>query len=113
MNKGAFVKRIKNRRPKLKRMPTFADTVAEIIRSAADAVQVQVSVRVILHRRGRDLILLTVNPPAKDRGPWWMGLDRVLCETRSHLRANRIFDRVTFDPYREAEVWISADVGLI
>ena len=101
------MKRIRNRRPKLKREPTFADTVAETVRLAADAVQVRVTVRVVLYKRDRDLILLTANPPAED-------LDRVLRETRFRLRARRVFNRVTFEPYnREAEVWISADVRRI
>ena len=97
------MERIKNRRPKLKRTPTFADIVAETIRSAADAVQVRVNVRVILYKKDMDLILLTVNPPAMD-------LDRVLCETRSRLRDDQVLDRVTFDQHQKAEVWISADV---
>lgn len=52
------MKPIRNRRPRLKREPVDADRVAEVVREVADNLGIRVSVRVILYKRGRDLVLV-------------------------------------------------------
>lgn len=90
---------MKNRRPKLKRKPVLADRVAEIVRDAADKLDVRVNVRVILYKRGQDLVIATI-PEDHYNAVWEAACVRLIVEG--------FRKRVTLKPYQhQFEVWLS------
>lgn len=93
---------MRNRRPKLKREPTIADQAAEVTRSLADELEVQISNSfVILYKRENDFVSVTIPLGApKDFE------DRL----RAKIIEAGLYDEVSFSYRTEGKsVWLSVD----
>lgn len=90
---------MKNRRPRLKRTPTLADRVAEMVRDVADELEVRVSVFVVLYKRGQDLVSADV--PKAHLEAVRQGAERLLVR-------EGLTEEVTLEPYQHHyPVWLS------